>query len=215
MKKDITNKQILEVHEFCKKVGITEKQFHGEEKVGDSLYLGRLTSVPAGFSPTVVGSLYLDGLTSNKTTISRFDVELKLQWCVGLFRIFDGMFCEVLSKKRNIFKVKVGENIQYVVQHNNCFSHGDTIKQASESLLYKISDRDTSQYSGLTFESTITKEEAIKLYRAVTGACESGTRMFVESLTTTKKKCTVNELINLTKGQYGNGELISFFSKKG
>jgi hypothetical protein len=49
---------------FCKKLGITLEQFYGKEKVGGSLDLSILTSIPEGFNPTVGGSLYLRSLTS-------------------------------------------------------------------------------------------------------------------------------------------------------
>jgi hypothetical protein len=173
--------------------------------------LSGLTSIPEGFNPTVGGYLYLSGLTSKKTPITQFEIELKIQWKGGLFRIFDGIFCEVLSKRKNVFKVKAGCKIQYVIQHGSYFSHGDTIKQARESLIYKISDRDTSEFEKLTLKSVLSKEEAIKMYRVVTGACETGTRYFVEGLRTTKKSVTVKEIIDLTKGRYGNDRLVAFF----
>jgi hypothetical protein len=56
-----TKKSILE---FCEGNGITIDQFRGKEKVGGSLYLSSLTSIPEGFNPTVGGSLDLRHLTS-------------------------------------------------------------------------------------------------------------------------------------------------------
>ncbi len=52
------------VTKFCKDHHITEDQFFGREKIGGYLYLRGLTSIPAGFNPTVGGDLYLSGLTS-------------------------------------------------------------------------------------------------------------------------------------------------------
>jgi CRISPR/Cas system CSM-associated protein Csm2 small subunit len=43
---------------------LTNDQFSGKEKVGGSLDLRSLTSIPEGFNPTVGGNLYLDSLTS-------------------------------------------------------------------------------------------------------------------------------------------------------
>jgi hypothetical protein len=53
-----------EKKDFCEKHGITEKQFSGEEHIGDSLYLGSVTSLPENFNPTVGGYLYLSSVTS-------------------------------------------------------------------------------------------------------------------------------------------------------
>ena len=50
--------------QFCKKHGLSEDQFSGKEKIGVSLYLSSLTSIPEGFNPTVGGYLDLSSLTS-------------------------------------------------------------------------------------------------------------------------------------------------------
>jgi len=49
---------------FCEENEISEAQFYGKEKIGGSLYLSYLTSIPQGFNPTVGGSLHLRSLTS-------------------------------------------------------------------------------------------------------------------------------------------------------
>lgn len=67
----------------------------------------------------------------------------------------------------------------------------------------------------LTLDSVVTKEEAIALYRTVTGACESGTRYFVEqNADKVKDSFKVKEIIALTKGQYGNDSLVNFIGKE-
>ena len=197
--------------------------------VGGSLYLSgtQITSLPDNL--TVGDSLDLSGtqITNPKKerakvkplpdgfTVSwRLSVEAKLTWKNGKYHIFDGIFCEVLRKLKNAFKVKVGTKIQYVVTDGEYYSHGDTIKQAKADLIYKISNRDTSQYADLTLDSVVTKAEAIKMYRVITGACESGTKHFVSGLTKTKAKYTIAELIKLTAGQYGNETFAKFFERK-
>ena len=50
------------IEKFCKKHGLTVKQFYGKEKIEGRLDLNRLTSIPNGFNPTVGGSLYLDDI---------------------------------------------------------------------------------------------------------------------------------------------------------
>jgi hypothetical protein len=49
---------------------------------------------------------------------------------------------------------------------------------------------------------------------AITGACSSGTRHFVEGLPKVKAKYTVKEVIELTKGQYNNNLYNEFFKEK-
>jgi hypothetical protein len=48
------------------------------------------------------------------------------------------------------------------------------------------------------------------MYRVITGACEFGTRSFVESLGEVKDQYTVSEVIKLTEGQWGHARLIEF-----
>jgi hypothetical protein len=131
--------------------------------------------------------------------------------------IKDGILSEVISHKGNVYKVKnYGEtNTSYIVQEGDIYSHGETLKEARDNLIYKIGDRDTSKFESLTLDSELTKEEAIALYRTVTGACESGTRYFVEqNADKVKDKFTVKEIIALTKGQYGNSQLTEFIGKE-
>ena len=132
----------------------------------------------------------------------------------------DNIKSAVIQNKGKIKKVKIidtetntiGNNIVYIVSDNNGnFAHGKTIKEAKESLLYKISSRDTSQYKNLTLKSKLTFEEAIKMYRVITGACEFGTKQFVEQNKIENRQYTIEEIIEITKNQYGNETLQKFF----
>ena len=183
--------------------------------VGGSLDLEGLTSIPEGFSPTVGGSLNLGGPTTDSLTINRNELEKLLIWQNGRFRVIDGIFCEVISEKRNVMKVKIRGEVKYVVTDGENYSHGDSIKEAKVDLIYKISNRDTSVFVNLTLDSVVTKNEAIKMYRVITGACKAGTKHFVNGLFDAPKSCTVAELIEITHEQYGNNELSDFFNPKG
>lgn len=131
--------------------------------------------------------------------------------------ITDGILSEIINQKGNVFKVKNyrENNISYLVKDGDIYSHGKTLKQAKENLIYKISNRDTSTYNDYNLNTILTFEEAIKMYRVITGACESGTRYFVEQNQDKKRdKYSIKEIIELTKGQYGNDKLIEFFGGK-
>ena len=192
--------------------------------VGGGLYLRDtgITSLPDNL--TVGGRLDLSdtGITKeerdkvkkpDKQKMFEFSlsVQAKLSWENGRYRIFDGIFCEVLRKLKNAYKVKIGLETKYVVTDGVNYAHGDTIKEAREDLIYKISDRDTSQYENLTLDSVVTKEEAIKMYRAITGACEAGTKHFVGGLKELKPRYTIAEIIELTEGQFGATDFKDFF----
>lgn len=98
-----------------------------------------------------------------------------------------------MVKKKNVYKVVAFNDYftkkeSFIVTNGENYSHGKTIKQAKADLIYKISNRDTSQFDSLTLDSILPKEEAIKMYRTITGACEFGTKQFVSSLKKTKKR---------------------------
>ncbi len=126
----------------------------------------------------------------------------------------DGIISIVINKHKNVYKVQnLDSNREsYIVQDGDIYSHGDTIKEAKDGLLYKISNRDTSKYNDFTKDTNVTLKEAIEMYRVIAGACEGGTRYFVENILQDKKeKYTVQEVINLTRGQYNHKKLAEFF----
>jgi hypothetical protein len=71
--------------------------------------------------------------------------------------IIDNIVSKVIQEKGNVLKVinngKTTES--YIVSNGENFAHGTTIKEAKESLIYKISNRDTSEYNNLTVNSMI------------------------------------------------------------
>ena len=128
----------------------------------------------------------------------------------------DGITKKLISKKKigNIEVFEVEEFIErsnsFVVKKGNVFSHGKTIKEAKESLVYKISSRDTSEFKKWKLTDVKSRADLIRAYRAITGACEFGTKQFCESQKL-KAKYSVNEVIKITEGKYGNKEFAEFF----
>jgi len=181
--------------------------------VGGSLDLRGtgITALPENL--TVGGSLDLEGCTG----ITRIDTKplpMMLSWQNGRFILIDSILSEVISKHGLIMEtLRVGKKyIEYIVTDGNGrYSHGSTIKEAKESLIYKLADRDTSKYKSMNLETVLTFSEAVQCYRAITGACEAGTRGFVQQ-NGQKETYTINEMIEVTKGQYGNKEFTEFFS---
>ena len=100
----------------------------------------------------------------------------------------------------------------WCIQVGETFSHGETLKEARASLVYKISDRDTSKYKDFGLDKVLTKKQAIESYRVITGACEFGTRGFVESRKL-PAKASIRQIIRLTKGQWGNEVYAEFFAR--
>jgi len=127
--------------------------------------------------------------------------------------IIDGIVSRVVSANGNVLKViNNGETKEsYIVTDGEAHAHGTTLKEARESLIYKIKDRDTSMFKGLTLESEVTFEDAVKMYRKITGSCESQTKAFAQAHTYEGTK-TISELIAITNGQFGSAEFVSFFN---
>lgn len=127
----------------------------------------------------------------------------------------DGIFQRVISHRKNVYRVAkiLSNTVTYLVREGDKWAHGDTFTQARESLVYKISNRDTSRYKSMTGETSLTHAEAIECYRIITGACESGSRNYVENILNgmKKDKYIIAEIATLTKGQYGNDLFAKFF----
>ena len=130
----------------------------------------------------------------------------------------DGILSEVIEKKGNVYHVRNGVNkaISYVVTDgNNHWAHGDTLEEAKQDLLYKMSFRDKSEYEKLTLDSELPYDEAVICYRVITGACKLGTQDYLKHRLPNprKEKYTIGEMIELTKDEYGGRTFREFFEK--
>ena len=188
--------------------------------VGGYLHLGNtpIQSLPDNL--TVGGSLSLrdtktidSSMVNHKFTVNMID---KL-WSNSKFINVDGMFAEKVNHHGNVWKVKkiaCTKTFFIVTDGNGKYAHGDTIQEAKTDLIYKISNRDKSEYESLTLDSELSFKEAIECYRVITGACSFGTKDFVENYLKEKKEhYTISEMIELTKGKYGNETFKNFFNK--
>ena len=129
------------------------------------------------------------------------------------YDIFDGILSKIITKKGNVYKVmNDGETEEsYVVTDGENFAHGQTISDAKNDLIFKISKRDTSAFKGLTLDSIVDFEIAVKAYRSITGSCESMTKDF--ALANKKDSYTIQELIDLTEGQFNHNLFKEFFNR--
>ena len=129
--------------------------------------------------------------------------------------IADNILSKVIKKKGNIYHVQNygSDKITYLVKDGDIYSHGETLKEAKESLKYKISNRDISEFEKYTLDDELDDITIIRMYRAITGACEAGTKYFCEN-NKLPKKCTIRKAIELTQGQYGNESFRKFFESE-
>lgn len=199
--------------------------------VGDSLDLRGtgITSLPDNLTVGGVLDIRDTKITDNvevNTTLSPeqqkkiYDLEnMALFWERNGVRYIkaDGIFSVIDSHHGNVYKVhKLGQEdkpFYLITDGDNHWAHGATIKEAKADLIYKISDRDTSEYKNLTLNDTLSYEEAIAAYRTITGACSVGTKDFIENSLPSphKEEYTIKEIIDLTTGRYGNEKFAKFF----
>ena len=217
MKKDVSK-----IKEWLRSVGADESKLDENGRYGGGLALNnnQLTSIEFPEGMTIGGglSLYNNQLTSKVIPPLRkaAPTVFHWKWRNSEYIKADGIFQKVISHKGNVYRVQnIGKDkITYLVTDGNGkWSHGDTLPDAKEDLIYKISNRDKSAYESLTLDSVLTHAEAIEAYRVITGACSAGTKAFVTSLDPKqlKESYTIREIIELTKGRYGASTFAEFF----
>jgi hypothetical protein len=126
----------------------------------------------------------------------------------------DGILTKFKSKKNlkngiTIYKtVKlVKPEVVFVAASGDKYAHGKTAQKALLELEFKTSDRDVEQYRGLSLDIKKSPDEWSFIYRAITGACQMGTEMFMESKKL-KKSYTLKEIITETENAYGHEEFV-------
>ena len=185
---------------------------------GGSLDLSSLTTLPDGCQLSAGGSLYLrHSKTYRGDKVSEEVLRSRYLWRNKDYIKVDGIFTKIISERGNVMRVQciAHKDIEYLVTDGEGkWAHGATLKEAKESLIYKIADRDKSKYNEWTKDTIVTHAEAIEAYRVITGACAMGTRHFCEVVLgkNKKDKYTIAEVIELTKGQYGSESFASFFN---
>jgi hypothetical protein len=171
-----------------------------------------ITSLPENL--TVGGSLDLrgTGITNRKHRALKNG-----DFVPGRYLYADNILTHVKSKRTlngyTFYQGKIkGKN---VVSDGTHYAHCKTLREGIADILFKTAaDRGADQYRKMALDSEIRAEEAITMYRIITGACRQGTAAFVEGLGKLKEKYTVREMIDLTAGQYGSERFKEFFEKK-
>ncbi|MDE6091923.1 MAG: hypothetical protein K2G14_02365 [Ruminococcus sp.] len=173
----------------------------------------QITALPDGL--TVGGSLDLRGtqITGDKN----YHYLRTGDYIEGKYLYADGILTHVKKTRKiehytlYIGKVK-GKN---VVSDGVYYAHCDKVRDGITDLKFKAAkDRGAGQYKNLSLDSIVKKDDAITMYRVITGACRQGTQDFLDSLTEIKKEYTVREIISLTKGSYGSDSFKRFFEKE-
>ena len=181
--------------------------------VGGWLYLSGtgITSLPDNL--TVGGGLYLSGTGIAHGKYNRLK---NGDYVPGRYIYVDGILTHVKRKcKKSGYTFYVGRipgrNVIYDGTH---YAHCKKFSEGVADLQFKAAkDRGADQYRDLTLDSRLTADGMITMYRVITGACQQGTKQFVESLGELEPSYTVREAIELTKGQYNARCFEDFFTK--
>jgi len=186
-----------------------------------------ITSLPEGL--TVGGDLFLEEENSQHINVVKElsqearqkiartrNPTLRWEWRGKQYIKADGIFSIIERCHGNVFRIRnIGEkkHSYLITDGEGHWAHGDSLGEARADLIYKINDRDTSAYKKMKLDDELIFEEAIAAYRTITGACSAGTRDFIENRLSKpyKKKYTIREMIELTKGEYGSEKLKDFF----
>jgi hypothetical protein len=168
---------------------------------------------------SVGGSIYARGDWSrvkdgDESAAQRCRALLLSSFAAAGFSFADGILARIMSKRGPVSRVVVcGQTeVSYLVTDGEAFSHGKTLKEARDGLLFKIGKRDPSEFKAWTLDKVVPKRDAIRAYRIITGACEGGVRAWMEQRKT-PDKITVKGIIELTEGAYGAEAFRGFFEK--
>ena len=129
------------------------------------------------------------------------------------FSFADGILARIVSQRGPVSRVVIcGKTVvSYLVTDGDAWSHGKTLAEARDGLLYKIGNRDTTEFKAWTLDKTVSKRDGIRAYRTITGACEGGVRAWMEQRQT-PDFITVGEIVKLTAGAYGSEAFAKFFN---
>ena len=187
------------------------------EKNGGWLDLSgtQITALPDNL--TVGGSLDLSG---TQITCAEKEKVKKLRdgdYVEGRYLFADGILTHVRKRRMMdrytlyVGKIK-GKN---VISDGAHYAHCDNIREGIADLLFKTAkDRGADQYKNMTLDTELTVEEAVTMYRVITGACRQGSEDFVNGIKDRKEKYTIRECIEMTKGQYNAKRFAEFFGQQ-
>ena len=127
------------------------------------------------------------------------------------FSFTDGVLARIVSMRGRVLRVVIcgATKTSYLVTDGNAWSHGETLAAARDSLLFKIGSRDTTEFKSWSLDKLVSKKDAIRAYRIITGACEGGVKNWLGQRKT-PEKLTVRAIVDLTRGAFGHETFREF-----
>ena len=173
----------------------------------------QITALPEGL--TVGG--YLDLRGTQITNDGKYHRLREGDFVDGKYIYCDGMLTHISRKKVfGQYTYFVGKiKGQDVIYDGEFYAHCKSFEDGVRDLSFKrAKDRGQDQYKDMTLDSVVKHDDAIVMYRIITGACQAGTNRFLDGLEQHKEEYTIREIIELTRGQYGSGTFEAFFKKE-
>ena len=174
----------------------------------------QITALPDNL--TVGGSLYLSGTQITSAEKEKVKRLRDGDYVEGEYLFADGILTHI-RKRRGMagYTLYVGKiKGKNVISDGVHYAHCDNIREGIADLLFKAAkDRGADQYKGMSLDTELTVEEAVTMYRVITGACRQGSESFVNGIKDRKERYTIRECIELTKGQYNAERFAEFFGE--
>ena len=197
----------------------TKTAFPKLTSVGGSIFAsGADTKTAFPELTSVGGSIYASGdksaITQNdKDAEQRCTAMLDSSFALAGFVFADVILARVVSMRGRVKRVVIcGQTrVSYLITDGTVWSHGATLAEARDSLMFKIESRDTTEFKSWTLDLVVSKRDAIRAYRSITGACEGGVRNWMEQRKT-PEKIAVRKIIELTAGAFGHEAFSKFFA---
>lgn len=172
----------------------------------------QITTLPDNL--TVGGSLDLRGKQIAAKESKKVRI-LKDGDCVpGSYLYADGILTHIQRiRKMGEYTIYIGKiRGRNVVSDSEHYAHCDKLSDGIADIAFKrAKNRGEDQYRGLSLDTEMTVEEAVTMYRVITGACRQGSDAFVASLGDLKERYTIREAIELTRGQFNAHRFAEFF----
>ena len=174
----------------------------------------KITELPKNL--TVGGYVYFRGAKLSPEKVKKVKKLRHGDYVSQKYLYADGILTHVKEKKQvGGYTLYVGKiKNRNVVSDGTHYAHCANLREGIADLIFKsAADRGADQYEDLTLDSEVKTDDAITMYRVITGACRQGTQRFIDSLGELKESYSIREIIELTRGQYGAERFAEFFSK--
>jgi len=124
----------------------------------------------------------------------------------------------IIKGKRQVDKYTYyqGKHRNSVITDGVNFANCRNLRSGIIDLRFKSEKRDMSDYIDLTYSSIVSYEDAVIMYRVITGACSVGVSDFLEKLKPEqiKNSYSIEEICDLTSGEYKSDVFKTFFKKE-